>query len=157
VLVLAAIDQHFVFYASEARPYALVQLLGVVQVMIYLRLVGQTTATRWPNFDRQLVGWCVLSALLFALQYTTALLLAAELLWGLGLAIVSRRHRVQVTMLVFGLAGPLAVVWFRRRPRISECTPIQRLGVRPSCRTRWTCLGDSSSAGRKAACETRGK
>jgi hypothetical protein len=72
--VLIVIDPMSIFYATEARPYALVQLLAVVHVAIVVELVERPTV--WLR-AAVVVG----AALLFHLHYTAALLLVAELVY----------------------------------------------------------------------------
>jgi hypothetical protein len=71
---LVAIDPMSIFYATEARPYALVQVLAVVHVAIVAELFERPTM--WLR-AAVVVG----AALLFHLHYTTALLLVAELVY----------------------------------------------------------------------------
>jgi hypothetical protein len=69
---LATFDPHALFYSREARPYALVQLLGLFHVHRFvLRSVAPSAARR--------AGWIVLSWLMWYTHYTGALLIAAEL------------------------------------------------------------------------------
>ena len=37
--ILIALDVQFIYYATEARPYALIQFLGIVQVALFWRLI----------------------------------------------------------------------------------------------------------------------
>ncbi|MFT5527285.1 MAG: mannosyltransferase [Pirellulaceae bacterium] len=69
---LVAIDREFIYFSQEARTYALVQLLGLIQVCCGYRLLYEAKL-RW-RFP--FVG---LSLLLFYLHYTTGLLLIGEL------------------------------------------------------------------------------
>ncbi|MCY2991078.1 MAG: glycosyltransferase family 39 protein [Planctomycetota bacterium] len=77
--LLAALDRNCIFYSQEARPYACVQLVGLGQLLIFWSLL--TTPTRWRR-----VGFVVSSWVLFYLHYTSALLIAGELLAYLILA-----------------------------------------------------------------------
>lgn len=73
---LVAMDHNMIFYAQEARPYALVQLIALVQLVAFWRL--QTAyRLRW----RLVVvsGWIAM----FYLHYTTLLLVTGELAWWL--------------------------------------------------------------------------
>jgi mannosyltransferase len=71
---LVAIDPQATYFGTEARPYALVQLLGLLHVALFLELVERPTALKRAAM---IVG----AALLFHLHYTTALLFAGELAW----------------------------------------------------------------------------
>jgi len=64
------------FYATEARPYALVTLIAVLHVAIFAALCRQPT---WQKRALFVLG----AALLFHLHYTAALLLPAELAFWL--------------------------------------------------------------------------
>lgn len=79
----AALDKNFVFYSTEARPYAVVQLVALLQLVLFLfRLRSPTRGVR--------VTFLALTALLLYLHYTTVLIIAAEFAC-LGLATVSGR------------------------------------------------------------------
>lgn len=80
---LAAVDSQSIFFATEARPYALLQLLAVVHVGLLAEIVARPTiALR--------AAWVVMGALLFHLHYTAALLLVAEVLFVVGFSAVER-------------------------------------------------------------------
>jgi mannosyltransferase len=69
---LIAVDRTFIFYATEARPYATLQLVALWQLYLFWRNLQQpTTATR--------LGWIGLTALLFHLHYTGLLVLLGEI------------------------------------------------------------------------------
>ena len=70
---LVAIEPFFLFYGTEARPYALVQLLAVIHVGLLAELTRRPTL--WLR-----IGFVVSAALLFHLHYTAALLFVADLL-----------------------------------------------------------------------------
>ncbi|MDP7016087.1 MAG: glycosyltransferase family 39 protein [Pirellulaceae bacterium] len=70
-LALAAIDKRLLFYSTELRPYACVQLLGLVHMMLLLEVIRRPTRVRR-------VGLVLLGAAVFHLHYTAALLFAAE-------------------------------------------------------------------------------
>lgn len=88
----AALDANFVFYATEARPYALVQLVALFQIALAVRLAVADPA-RSVVVER--MGFVVLSALLVHLHYTTALLVGGELLVLLPLAVRAQRRAPQ--------------------------------------------------------------
>lgn len=71
---LLAIDPQATYFGTEARPYALVQVLALLHVALFLELVERPTTLKR-------VAMVVGAALLFHLHYTTALLFAAELAW----------------------------------------------------------------------------
>ena len=69
---LAAVDPKQIFYATEARPYALIELLAVSHVAVFLRVI-----------ERPTLVWRILFVLgavvLFHLHYTAILLVPAEI------------------------------------------------------------------------------
>ncbi|MBI3466914.1 MAG: glycosyltransferase family 39 protein [Planctomycetes bacterium] len=69
---LVATDYFCTWYAQDARPYALVQLFGLLHVAAFLELCQRPSWT-WR------LAFVLLSLVLFHLQYTSALLLAGEL------------------------------------------------------------------------------
>jgi hypothetical protein len=69
---LVAVDPRQIFYATEARPYALVQLLAVLHVMLMVELIQRPTLPRRVLFVAGAV-------LLFHVHYTAGLLFVAEL------------------------------------------------------------------------------
>lgn len=78
---LLVIDPHFLFYALEARPYALIQWLGLIHAALF---VNWMVRSRDDAPDSQqprwlAVAWTVTAALLFYLHYTSILLLLVEL------------------------------------------------------------------------------
>jgi hypothetical protein len=74
---LAAMDHNFLFYATEARPYACVQLVAAIQLLIFWRL--QTAA-----LFRSRAIFVVSTVLLFYLHYTAILLVAGEVVYVLA-------------------------------------------------------------------------
>lgn len=109
---LVSVDHYCLFYSQEARPYALVQLLGLVQVLCFWRLLGGGRGG-WR------VGLVATSILLFHLHYTSALLLVAELV-AYGAYYAGRRGRLAYRPLQFaadvacsavGWLPALAHVW----------------------------------------------
>lgn len=69
--LLIALDGDCVFYAVEARVYAILQLAGVLQIALFARRLERPL---WWNR----LGWSVLGVLLFYLHYTASLVIAAE-------------------------------------------------------------------------------
>lgn len=71
---LAAIEPNFLWYSLEARPYAWVQLVGVLQAMAFWQSLAQPT---W----RSRMALVLLSIALFYFHYTASLLFVAEVLY----------------------------------------------------------------------------
>ena len=79
-MLLAAIDDQFIFFSVEARPYALVQLVTLWQVFFFFSVVFKSTDSdrrHWPASAYR-VGWVVTTIALFYLHYTTLLLIGTE-------------------------------------------------------------------------------
>lgn len=72
--LLAALDHNFLFYATEARPYACVQLLAASQLAIFWRLQAASTT-------RRRIAFVASSVVLFYLHYTAILLVAGEVIY----------------------------------------------------------------------------
>lgn len=82
--LIAALDWRFVFYGTEARPYALMQLLGLLHAGLFANLVGWLPSSE-PNHSKnrlsQSTKWSGLTLLSIALFYchiTSVWLFAAE-------------------------------------------------------------------------------
>lgn len=96
VAVLVATDIQFVYYATEARPYAWVQLLGALQVGCFWRFIAKsfpsmagresgadTEATTDVSGRRYMPHWglVVSSVVLFSTHYTSVWLFVVELIF----------------------------------------------------------------------------
>lgn len=80
--LLFAIDRiSGIWFSQEARPYALVMLLAVVQLVLFH--AAATTGDRWRR-----VGFIVVAAAMFYLHYTSLLFLTGQLAWFAGRWIV---------------------------------------------------------------------
>lgn len=122
--ILIALDVQFIYYATEARPYALIQFLGVVQVALFWRLIKSCG----PNVESKSVqtesesgkvvalemagsGWLgiwlsLITALLFYTHVTSAWLFVGEaffvcVLLVSGPALVRRGWKCLVSAAVF--------------------------------------------------------
>jgi len=69
---LVAVDRDCIFYATEARPYAGLQLTAAVQLGLFWQILREPTT--WRR-----LGWIGLTALMFHLHYTGILVLLGEL------------------------------------------------------------------------------
>jgi len=70
--LLLALDRNCIFYSQEARPYAWVQLFGLINTAFFLRILVAPSR-------RSRAGWVVTAVVVFYLHYTAILLLAAQL------------------------------------------------------------------------------
>ncbi len=113
---LAAVDPQAIYYGTEARPYALVQLLGLLHVANFAALV------RTPTRGRRILGVAG-AAVLFHLHYTAALLFAGELAWYAWMrargrtAYAARAIALDaaITTLLMAPAAPALAAIFARR------------------------------------------
>lgn len=81
---LIAVDPNCIFYATEARPYACLQLCAAVQLGLFWQILqAPTTKLR--------ISWMLLTALAFHLHYTGILILLGELVVLLGYYLLSRQ------------------------------------------------------------------
>ena len=71
---LTTIDPTSIFYATEARPYALVQLLALIHAGLTAELILRPSA--WLR-----AAWVAIAAVLFNLHYTAALIVPAEIVF----------------------------------------------------------------------------
>ena len=76
VAALIAFDGQFIFYAAESRSYALVQLLGLSQGIVFVSWLRYFY--RDSGSGIRLVAWVLLSVLLLYCHYTSVWILAAE-------------------------------------------------------------------------------
>ncbi|HZF43532.1 MAG TPA: hypothetical protein VEZ48_09000 [Sphingomonadaceae bacterium] len=86
-------------YASEARPYSLLFLLGTIQVVLFMGLLS--TPTR-----RNAILWCGISSLLVLTHYHSALLTAFQ-----GLAYLAVRRKEALRAWPAALLFVPAFVW----------------------------------------------
>ncbi len=80
---LVAVSTDCIFYAQEARPYALVQLSALGHALLFV------TVLEHPWWWRR-AAWVASGAWLFYLHYTAALLLVAELVFLLAWWVIGR-------------------------------------------------------------------
>jgi hypothetical protein len=106
--VLVVVDYWSVVFSSEARPYALVQLVSLLHAWCLLGRMGLTAKSSARGGRWWRAGWLVTAVLLVMLHYTTLLLIFAGMLaWWLLPAHRSDRASVKawlVDHLVLGLA-----------------------------------------------------
>lgn len=94
---LVATQQQFLFYSTEARPYALVQLVGLGQIALFARVhagVGNASGTTTPSILARL-RLIASSTVLFYLHYTAALVFLAEaaaFFFVMGMTALRKKH-----------------------------------------------------------------
>jgi len=104
---LVAVSPLLVYYSQEARPYALVILLGGVSFLLFTRALEAGAR------GRTLAGWAIVSALALATHYFAAFLVAPEALWLLARSPRGRRAGAALAVALVGATGfallPLAL------------------------------------------------
>ena len=86
---LIAVDPWFVFYSTEARPYALLELLGIIQVFLFWSLLSKFYVEDGASFADELkpkwistaILMTVTSAAMFYCHYTCLWLFVAEIIF----------------------------------------------------------------------------
>ncbi len=124
VTVFFLFDYDTVFYASEARPYAMVQLLGVIQAASFFGWINQIFSSTDRQRQRTGLGLAtaVLAAIIFYTHPTGMLLMVAELIFVVGLCLVRWQYPMAKLLTVAGLCAALILpgvlmisfVWQRR-------------------------------------------
>lgn len=105
--LLIAIEPTFLFYGSEARPYALLHLLTLLQVLFFLREIESCQAPISPvHGQRNRIGLAILTASILWTHLTAILLVLTELLFLLAFA---RRLSIKRPLLLIA-AGSLALL-----------------------------------------------
>jgi mannosyltransferase len=102
--LLVAVDRTSLFYAQEARPYAWVQLAGLIHVATFVGILTRPQP-RWRAV------WVVTAVLVYYLHYTAALLLTAEVAAYAVLSVVPawrpvyrlRHFAVDLSLIAIGL------------------------------------------------------
>ncbi len=107
---LVAVNPLLVWFSQEARPYALVVLIGSVSVLLLLRALEQPSA-------RALGAWAAACALLIATHYFAGLLVAVEAVWLLA--------RVRPIRWPAAAVGGVGVALAALAPLIAEQRSIQ--------------------------------
>lgn len=98
---LISLDPDFAYFGAEARPYALVQFVGFIQLFLFVELcrvrisgTDETSDSDTPRArirERRLHGaWLICSILLFYVHYTAVLVVGTQI----ALSLVFGRHGV---------------------------------------------------------------
>ena len=124
---LIAFDGQFIYYASEARSYALVQLIGLIQAIFFWRILA-----RQYKHDAQasesvrgkaihslalracilpLTIWTLLSIALLYCHYTSVWVLAAEGFIVLLLAVMQRKLPLNFLIAGGAIVAAMVPVW----------------------------------------------
>ncbi len=105
--LLVAIDPLFIFYGSEARPYALLHLLSLLQVFFFIREIEICqNPSKEPTWRLEPTWLAILTASILLIHLTAVLLVLAELIF---LLIFFRRFPVKIPLLTI-LAGSLTML-----------------------------------------------
>ena len=135
IAMLVGFDWQFVFYSAEARPYALVQLLGLWQLIAFWKLVGQpeSDVVKPDSGGQQIracVVWLLLSIAVCYTHVTAGWLLVAEAIWIGGTIVFTKRipWRMVVGLLLFGVSlVPLVIQLMPVLARRSNWTPMSSI------------------------------
>ena len=92
VVWLIAIDPTFIFYSTEARPYALLELLGLIQACLFWRLLTSVEAEQKRSQFGLAVILALVSAAIFYTHYTGVWLFVAEIVFITVYMLVCKRH-----------------------------------------------------------------
>ena len=106
-MMLAAIDDQFIFFSVEARPYALVQLVTLWQVYFFLNVIFSNTKIDKHHAlsSFHVVGWVITTVTLFYLHYTSFLLIGSEaVLFVVWLFILRAKHEMCHRKALIGLS-----------------------------------------------------
>ena len=129
VAVIVAFDPNFVFYATEARPFALLQAITVIHLMVLHRmLVASIHGAVAPIASKKFaspweLAWIALSVLGFYVHYTYAVMIAAQLISLVFNFVLQKQWRhvlrilISVLFILFFLFPALvhcAEIWSRR-------------------------------------------
>ena len=127
---LIALDPLAIFYSTEARPYAVVQLLSVIHVGLLVELIKRPQT--WLR-----VAWIAAAAMMFHLHYTAGLLIVAEVIaYAITLAVSRPQvdYRWQSALIDLALVAALALPAlptlleiFARRANWAEFVPQSEL------------------------------
>ena len=118
--ILIALDFQFIYYATEARPYALIQFLGMIQVALFWRFITADDSTEQSesleHTTQRRFRWLglsmlsVVTALLLYTHLTSAWLLIAEVLFVAVLLVVQPSFRRQHLSRILKVTGFTALI-----------------------------------------------
>jgi hypothetical protein len=114
VAALICFDGQFIYYSSEARCYALLQLTGLLQAICFWRLIHasrltcESEASDSGSSFALWLAWTALSIALLYTHYTSVWILASEFIFIAGLAIV--RRKLPTGFVVASLLTTFAIV-----------------------------------------------
>lgn len=91
--LLVALDVQFIYYGSEARPYSLLQLLGVAQVGFFWACVSKPLENQPKIFNWSSVGLTVTSVLLVYTHYTSVWVFLVEAVFATYRLVVNSDFR----------------------------------------------------------------
>ncbi len=92
---LIAADGTFLLFAQEARPYAIIQLLGLIHVLVFWSMLQN------PTWGRRAL-WIAIGVALFFLHYTALLLVVAEFV-AFGFLVLCGKNRPRYRAVPFML------------------------------------------------------
>ena len=109
VSVFFLFDYDTVFYASEARPYAMVQLLGVLQGAAFFGWINGVFNNNDRHYEGTGLGVATagLAAIIFYTHPTGMLLMVAQLIVVVGLCLVKRQYPIGQLLVIAGVCAVL--------------------------------------------------
>jgi len=117
--VLLAFNPEFVFYATEARPYVFLQLLALVQVIVFWGLLQtldrplkleQTGKTSFAKTWLPATGLVLLSTLMIYTHATVLWLFIVEAIFLMGYVVIASRTESVPLKYVLVIFGSIAVL-----------------------------------------------
>ncbi len=127
---LIAFDGQFIFYASEARSYSLVQLIGLVQAIFFWSLINQS---KEESRVLSWTAWTLFSIALLYTHYTSLWILIAEFITFLIVAVMRRKLSLQLLIAAITIVAAMLSGWlsaskvFDRRSNWDSVSSIETL------------------------------
>ncbi len=135
MIALAAVDDTLLFFAAEARPYALVQLAFVWQLYFLVSAIQtQPPAVKTPALPQPQLKLIISSVLLFYLHYSTVLVLLMQV------AVISCHALITAMSKSPQAKTPRGIIWMRSSAIIAvACLPgLGHLLSIAALRTNWS-------------------
>lgn len=126
VAMLVAIDSWFIFYGSEARPYALLQLLSVLQIGCLADAMANDDSSSRMGIEKP-VSWplMLLTSAMIATHLTAMILVAVQLLFVLAFGNPLYRRRIVSSLIVSLIVIlPLLPIMAAAYEKRADWTPI---------------------------------
>ena len=137
VATLIAFDGQFIYYASEARSYALVQFIGLLQAIFFWRCLAleETEGSQPKTVFLNIAAWTLLSIALPLLHYTSVWILISEGALLLIVSLMRRKFPLQFLIAGFVIVAAIISRWenvsmiFNRRGNWDAVSSIDQLWI----------------------------